>query len=330
MIQISSRIVGTGMNVPDRVVTNQHFASYLETSDEWIRERTGITERRWVEGNTSASELAVPACRNALKQADLTENDIDGIVFATVTPDYVFPGSGCTLQKHLGIRRGFAFDVNAVCSGFVYALVTADAMIARGLATNVLVVGADIFSRLVNPQDRTTCILFGDGAGAVVLQATKSGEKDRGILHSEIRSDGTGGDILCVPSGSANPVTPETLIKNEQYLTMAGREVFKLAVRSLGDVNKRVLEKVDQPVSAVKYFVTHQANKRILQSMASHLSVAEEKVPCNVEKYGNTSAASVPIMLAELSRDKKLSPGDLLVISAFGGGLTWGASVVRW
>lgn len=341
LVRVASRITGTGMNLPPRVVGNEHFASYLETSDEWIQDRTGIVERRWVAPDVGASELAEPAARDAIKNAGLTPEDIDGIVFATVTPDYVFPSSACCLQRRLGIKGGFAFDINAVCSGFVYALANADALIARGMAKNILVIGADIFSNLINPQDRTTCVLFGDGAGAVVLSAVPadapgaigasgSTANVRGIYGSLILSDGSFGDILATPEGTAKTRTPESIKAGEHYLTMAGKEVFKLAVRYLGEVNEQILQRVGMSAEDVDYFVSHQANKRILLAMARHLKVPEEKVLMNVEKYGNTSAASVPILLAEASANGTIKPGNLLLLSAFGGGITWGAILLRF
>lgn len=338
--QAASRISGTGMFLPPRIVTNEHFARYLETSDEWIRSRTGIEERRWVEPGVGVSELAEPAARDAIRNAGLSLSDIDGIVFATCTPDYLFPSSACCLQRRLGMERGFAFDVNAVCSGFIYALATADSLVARGLAKHVLVIGADIFSQIINPQDRSTCVLFGDGAGALVLSATAengasgtvSGDAKtlRGVYGSMLAADGKFGDILCTKSGTACPVTPESLAAGTHYLTMAGKEVFKLAVRYLGEVNEQLLERLGLGAEDVDYYVSHQANKRILLALAKHLDVPEEKVLINVERYGNTSAASVPILIAEAAANGTIKRGQLLLLSAFGGGITWGAVLVRF
>lgn len=345
-LTVASEILGTGMCVPDRVVSNEHFAAYLETSDEWIRERTGIVERRWCDEVTSASALAEPACRDAIKAAGLTAADIDGIVLGTVTPDNIFPSTACYLQSRLGIQSGYAMDVNAVCSGFVYALTTADALIRAGQGTNVLVVGVDIYSRIIDPNDRGTCVLFGDGAGAVVL-SRKKGDKlvdgafgdhmvegdvrdISGIYGSELRADGRYADLLCVPMGTAHPPTPESLQRGDHFLKMQGREVFKFAVRSLADVTKNVLDKAGVAIEEVDHFVSHQANKRILLSMAKHLGVSEDKVPINVDKYGNTSAATIPIVLAECERTGRIKKGDLVLLSAVGGGFSWGAVLVRW
>ncbi len=335
----ATMLSGTGYAVPPRVVPNSYFVSYLETTDEWIRDRTGIIERRWVEDTVSASELAEPACRMAIKNAGLRPDQIGGVIVATVTPDYIFPSTACSLQRRLGISGGLAFDVNAVCSGFVYALVTADSMIARGLAQNILVVGVDIYSRHLNQQDRTTCILFGDGAGAVVLSAA-GGEpavngaaverRPRGILGSVLHANGAHGDILKVPCGSANVPTPESLRRGDHALTMAGKEVFKLAVRHLGEVSEEVLRAVRLTPADIDYIVAHQANKRILDAVAKHLAVPAEKVLWNGDRYGNTSAASIPILLGEAVERGQVRPGQTLLLNAFGGGVTWGAVVLRY
>ncbi len=319
-LSVSSVIQGSGFFLPERVVPNSYFESYLETSDEWISERTGIRERRWVEEGVTVSELAEPASRDAIKASGLDVSDIDGIVFATVTPDKIFPSSACALQKRLGIENGFAFDINAVCSGFIYALATADSLIAQGVANNILVIGADIFSKLVDRNDRGTCILFGDGAGAVVLSKAKQGsgssENLRGVYKSILRSDGSGGDILEA--------------QEEGKLTMAGREVFKLAVRALGQISIDILESTGLSAAQVDFFASHQANQRILDAMAKQLNISNDKVLSNIANYGNTSAATVPILLAEAALDNVIKQGDLVLLSAFGGGVTWGAVLLRW
>lgn len=347
IVNVASQVAGVGMAVPSRVVPNEYFSTYLETSDEWIRARTGIGERRWAEPGVSASELAEPAARQAMTHAGLGPADIDGIILATVTPDYVFPSTACMLQHRLGIKRGFAYDVNAVCSGFIYALVTADALISKGLCKNVLVVGTELYSRILNPHDRGTVVLFGDGAGALVLsgvhgssdmkgkhggdfEVSGSSKTVRGIYGSELGADGAMTQVLCVPAGTARPVSPESLQKGEHYLTMNGREVFKSAVRTLSDVCERLMARLGIPMSEVDHFVSHQANRRILEAVGKQLSIPSEKVLMNVEKYGNTSAASLPILLAEASAAGTLKPGDLVLLSAFGGGFTWGAVLVRW
>lgn len=342
---VASRIVGTGMSVPEREVTNDYFASYLDTTDEWIQDRTGIKTRFWADGKMSASELAEPASREAISQAGLQVEDIDGIVFATVTPDCQFPSTACFLQHRLGIKNALAFDVVAVCSGFIYGLVMADSLIASGQCRNVLVVGSELYSRIVDPKDRTTCVLFGDGAGAVVLssavpQGSGTGSADRfvkgsarlvrGIYASKLGSDGTGAELLYVPNGTAYQPTPESLAKGEHYLKMAGREVFKLAVRNLTEVSQAVLDQAGIGVEEVDYCISHQANVRILRSFGKQLGLPDEKVLVNIDRYGNTSAASIPILLAESVAKGLFKPGDLLLLNAFGGGFTWGAVLLRW
>lgn len=348
-IAVASRISGVGMNVPERVVGNDYFANYLETSDQWIRERSGIEQRRWAEADVSASALAEPACRQAMAAAGVGPEDVDGIIFATATPDNTFPSSACVLQHRLGLKKCFAFDLSAACSGFVYALNIADSIIATGQCRHVLVVGAELYSRIINHQDRGTCVLFGDGAGAIVLSSVLEGELrgeairanggyftegntrlSSGIYSKEIHADGSQKDILAVPLGSAQPLTPESVARGDHYLTMAGREVFKQAVRSLVEVSKAVLDKVGLSVADIDYYITHQANKRIISAVGSHLDLPPEKVPMNLQRYGNTSAASLPILLAELVENGSIKPGQLLLISAFGGGLTWGAVLLRW
>ncbi len=323
------------MHVPGRVVSNDFFASYLDTSDEWIRDRTGIVERRWVEAGVSASALAEPAARAAIKNAGLQPSDIDGIICATVTPDNIFPSTACMIQKRLGCRDGLAFDVNAVCSGFLYAMGSAYGLILSGQCKRVLVVGTEIYSSIIDKNDRTTGILFGDGAGALVLGAsgkkqTEHQKSDRGIFSSHLGADGTHAEILCVPGGSALPFTEESVRDGQHFLKMAGREVFKLAVRKLAEINRSVVEQAGFSLEDVDYFISHQANRRILQSVAKDLGISETKFPMNIEKYGNTSAASVPILLAELEAQGVINKGNLIVLSAFGGGVTWGAMLLRW
>lgn len=343
-VAVASRITGTGFSVPERVVSNEHFESYLDTNDAWIRERTGIAERRWAGPEESASSLAEPAARMAIERAGLKAEDIDGIIVATVTPDYAFPSTACLLQKRLAVGEALAFDVNAVCSGFVYALTTADSYIRSGICRNIVVVGVDLYSRIINPNDRGTCILFGDGAGAVVLSAVSTeGDFRRGdtlvrgdiqttpgIYSSLLGADGNYEHVLCVPNGTANQPTAESMMTDAHYLTMEGREVFKLAVRKLGDISTEILERFGLPPDSVDYFVSHQANKRILLSMAKHMKVDEKRIPMNLDRYGNTSAATIPLLLAELDQEGKINSGDLLMLNAFGGGVTWGAILLRW
>ena len=321
-----SRVIATGMYVPERIVSNEYFASYLDTSDEWIRSRTGIEQRRWADESMSVSDMAYYASQQALERANLSAEDIDAIVFATVTPDCVFPSSATYLQKKLGMGKGFAFDVNAVCSGFLYAFSVADSLMRSGMCRTTLVVGADMYSRIINKNDRSTCVLFGDGAGAVILEAS-SEAGGKGVHHNILLSDAQYTDILRTPSGTAFPITSESLTTDAHYLQMEGREVFKLAVRRLSEINKRIVDESQFSLSDIDYFVTHQANRRIVEAVGDKLGARPEQVPMNVAKYGNTSAASVPILLSELQDDGKLVPGTKVVISAFGGGVTWGASL---
>ena len=319
------------MNVPKRVVPNSHFAAYLETSDDWIKERTGIAERRWIENNESASELAEPAARAAVEAAGLKMSDIDGIIFATVTPDHVFPSTASCLQKRLGCTGGLAFDVNAVCAGFIYAFAMGDSLIRSGLASNILIVGSDIYSRIIDPDDRGTCILFGDGAGVAVLSRTPEGSSDgRGVLGNKLKADGSYTDILRVPAGSAKPWGPGSFEAKDHYVHMAGKEVFKLAVRHLAEVSEQLLGELGLVAKDVDWIVSHQANKRILDSVSKHLGIDPERMLTNVEKYGNTSAASVPMLFCEAVAAGTIKRGDLVLINAFGGGVSWGASLIRY
>lgn len=339
-LSVTSILSGSGMFLPDEVIPNSYFESYLDTSDEWISSRTGIKERRWAKPGTGASSLALPAAEQAISNAGLSVQDIDGIVFATCTPDNIFPSSGAFLQKKLGMKRGYAFDINSVCSGFVYAMTVADSMIKAGQGENILVVGSEVYSSIINKQDRTTCILFGDGAGAVVLSKSpynasenvlnsENSQSIRGIYNSEIHADGTYTDILCVPNGSAAPVTAEKLETGEHLLYMEGREVFKLAVRGLADVSKSVVKNAGLTTDDVDFIVSHQANKRILEAVGKQMKVPAEKMLMNVEKYGNTSAASIPILLAESISNDTIKQGNLVLLSAFGGGVSWGATLIR-
>jgi 3-oxoacyl-[acyl-carrier-protein] synthase-3 len=319
-------ISGTGYNVPARVVGNDYFASYLETSDEWIRDRTGIAERRWVAPEESASSLALPACQKALVAAGISPAEVDGIIVATCTADYVFPSTACVLQHKLGIAGCLAFDVNAVCSGFLYALSVASSMMSGGVYRNLLVVGVDLFSRIIDKQDRSTCILFGDGAGAVVLSRT---EEQRGILSYELGADGSMGDLLCVKKGSAREVSAESLATSEHYLSMNGREIFKLAVRAGVESGQKLCSAIGIMPSDIDYMVFHQANQRILAAVGKQLGLSGEQVLSNVERYGNTSAASIPLLMAEFFERGVLKPGQLILLGAFGGGVTWGGMLLR-
>ena len=307
-------IKGMGMAVPRTQISNEHFASYLETSDEWIRERTGIVTRYWAEEDESLDEFVFDASKQALKEAGLEAKDIDGIIIATSSGENVFPTAACTLQAKLGANSAFAYDLSAACSGFVYGLLAAQGHLSSKLAKNILVVGAEVFSHVLDKQDRSTCILFGDGVGACVL-SSESQDDESGIITGSLKADGSLGEILYLKSGRGN------------YIKMQGREVFKNAVRSIADVSQEVLDKAGVPASELDWYISHQANQRILASVGNHLGLSEEKIPLNVSKYGNTSAASIPILLCETIKEGKIKKGDLVMLSAYGGGGYLGCAV---
>jgi len=322
---IRAVIEGVGSYLPARVVTNQELAGQVDTSDEWIVERTGIRERRVAAQGEYTSDLAVAAAKAALADARMDAADIDLVLVATSTPDQTFPATATTVQAKLGITGGSAFDLQAVCSGFVFALVTADAFIRCQQARNVLVIGAETFSRILDWSDRTTCVLFGDGAGAVVV---RSGEgegdlRDRGILASRLRSDGRFNNKLYVDGG---PSSTQTV----GYLRMEGREVFKHAVSNITSVMRETLDLAGVRPEEVDWFVPHQANVRILDGTARKMGIAAEKVVVTLDRHGNTSAASIPLALDEAAKDGRLKRGDLVLMEAMGGGFTWGAALVRW
>jgi 3-oxoacyl-[acyl-carrier-protein] synthase-3 len=316
-----SRITGTGSFLPPKRLTNdalaaQLAASGIETSDQWIVERTGIRARHFAEPDVGSSDLAAAAARRALEAADVDAASIDLIIVATSTPDMVFPSTACLVQQKLGVAGCAAFDVQAVCSGFVYALAIADSMIRTGAAAKALVIGAEVFSRILDFKDRGTCVLFGDGAGAVVLEASET----PGILASELHADGRHVDILCVPGHvSGGHILGDPLLK------MDGPAVFKLAVGVLYDVAKSVLEKAGRSDADVDWLIPHQANIRILQSTAKRLKLPIEKLVVTVDQHGNTSAASIPLALDESVRSGKIKPGDTVLLEGVGGGFTWGA-----
>ncbi|MBD9371785.1 ketoacyl-ACP synthase III [Rhizobium sp. ARZ01] len=322
---IRSVVRGFGTALPKRVLTNRELESMVDTSDEWIVQRTGIRQRYIAgEGETTAS-LGEGAARAALDNAGLTPGDIDLIIVATSTPDNTFPATAVNIQNRLGMHHGFAFDVQAVCSGFVYAVTTADAYIRGGLARRVLVIGAETFSRILDWTDRTTCVLFGDGAGAIVLEA-QEGEgtvADRGVLTAQLRSDGAHKDKLFVDGG---PSTTGTV----GHLRMEGREVFKHAVGMITDVIVAAFDATGLSVDDLDWMVPHQANRRIIDGSAKKLGIPLEKVVVTVDLHGNTSAASIPLALAAAASDGRIKKGDLVLLEAMGGGFTWGAVLLRW
>ena len=322
---VRSVVRGIGSALPRRIMKNADFEGMVETSDEWIVQRTGIRQRHIAgEGETTAS-FGEAAARAALENAGLTAADIDLIVVATSTPDNTFPATAVDIQNRLAMRHGFAFDMQAVCSGFVYAITTADLYLKGGLAKRVLVIGTETFSRILDWTDRSTCVLFGDGAGALVLEAAEGESKvsDRGIIASSLRSDGAHKDKLFVDGG---PGTTGTV----GHLRMEGREVFKHAVGMITDVIEATYAKAGITSEDLDWFVPHQANKRIIDASAKKLGIAEEKVVTTVQLHGNTSAASVPLALSVAVADGRIKKGDLVLLEAMGGGFTWGAVLVRW
>jgi 3-oxoacyl-[acyl-carrier-protein] synthase III len=316
-----ARIAGTGSYLPERLVTNDDLAKIVDTSDEWIVSRTGIRERHYAADDQNASDLALIACQRAMKAARVDADDIDLIIVATSTPDMVFPSTACILQDKLGVKEAIAFDVQAVCAGFVYGLATAEKFIRTGGAKCALVVGAEIFSRIMNWQDRTTCVLFGDGAGAVVLKAST----EPGILSTHLHADGSYRDALCTPGTVQNGQ-----IRGNPVLSMEGSTVYKFAVKAFEDVAWEALHANGLQPEAIDWFICHQANKRIIMHAAKKLAMPDEKVVLTVDKHGNTSAASIPLALDQSVREGKVKPGQMVLMAALGGGFAWGAALVKW
>jgi 3-oxoacyl-[acyl-carrier-protein] synthase-3 len=317
-----SRIAGTGSYLPERMVTNRELESRIDTTDEWIVSRTGIESRHVAADGEMTSDLALQACRRAMESAGVTPADIDLIICATTTPDMVFPSTACILQDKLGVPAGCAaFDVQAVCTGFIYALATADKFVASGAHRCALVVGAEVFSRLLDWNDRRTCVLFGDGAGAVVVKPSEQ----PGILSSHLHADGSLGHILRVSAGISGGE-----VRGHPFLEMDGQAVFKLAVRVLDKSAEEALEKNGFTAKDLDWFVPHQANMRIIDGIAQKIGLPRERVVSTVARHGNTSAASVPLALDEAVRDHRIKPGHLVLLQGVGGGMTWGSVLLRW
>ena len=322
------RLLGTGSYAPPKVLTNFDLEKMVDTSDEWIRARTGISERRIAEDGVASSDLAFEASKLALEDAGLKPADLDMIMVGTVTPDRLFPSTATTLQQKLGAGKIPAFDLSAACSGFIYGLSLSSGLILTGAASHILVIGVECLSKITDWTDRNTCVLFGDGAGAAVVGPT---DEDRGILGIQLASDGSLGDLLEMPAGgSLLPASEETVRQRLHYTRMKGNDVFKNAVRAMSEVCLKTLEIAGKRASELDLLIPHQANLRIMEATAKRIGVPREKVFVNVDRYGNTSAASVPIGIDEARRSGQLSDGDLLEIVAFGGGFTWGASVIKW
>ena len=325
---IHARITGTGSYAPKKVITNHDLEKLVDTSDEWITERTGIKERRIAEKGQSTSDLAYEAAHKALKAAKLPAQELDLILVATTTPDMIMPSLGCMVQEKLGAKNAAAFDLYAACSGFIYGLSVANAFITSGTYENILLVGAESLSRFVDWEDRTTCVLFGDGAGAVVLQRHAG---KRWVLSTHLHSDGSLGNLLNIPAGGAlHPATHDTVRKRMHFIKMKGNETFKAAVRALEGAVQEALEHNKVKSEEIDFLVPHQANLRIIQAMAQRLGMSMEKVVLTIHKYGNTSAASIPMALDEAVRDGRIRENHLLLLEAFGGGLTWASALLRW
>jgi 3-oxoacyl-[acyl-carrier-protein] synthase-3 len=323
------RILGTGSYVPPKIITNEDLEKLVDTSDDWITARTGIKERHIVEDGIAASDLALVAANEALDDCGMTVADMDQIIVATVTPDRLFPSTACTLQEKLGVKGNAAMDLSAACSGFVYGLATAGGMISSGVLDHVLLIGVETLSKLVNWKERETCVLFGDGAGAAVLGP--SDDDTRGLLSVRMASDGGSGSLLELPAGGSRmPATHDTIEQGKHFIHMQGNEVFKYAVRSMDEMARDALKEAGQGVSDVDLLIPHQANLRIIAATAKRLGIPMEKVFVNVNRYGNTSAASVPLALNEARKEGRIVEGHLVELVTFGAGFTWGAAVIRW
>ncbi|MGQ9627711.1 MAG: beta-ketoacyl-ACP synthase III [Anaerolineae bacterium] len=323
-----AHIAGWGMCVPEKVLTNEDVAAMVDTSDGWIRERTGIAERHIADGRETTATLSTKAARQALRVAELSPSQVDLIIVATTTPDYLFPSTACLVQNALGATNAAAFDLSAACSGFIYALSVASNLISSGAYKHVLVIGADVMSCVVDWEDRSTCVLFGDGAGAVLLSAS---EAPGGVLSSILGADGSGSDLLIIPGGgSRHPASLETVNQRLHYIRMDGHQIFRFAIQVMQEATRQAIEMAGIPLEDVELLIPHQANIRIIQSAAKGIKLPMEKIFTNLEHYGNTSAASIPIALCEAIEAGFVKSEDHLVLVGFGAGLTWGAAVIQW
>jgi 3-oxoacyl-[acyl-carrier-protein] synthase-3 len=321
-------ITATGQCYPPRIVRNDDLTLILDTTDEWIRTRTGIRERRWVEPGTSASDLAVPALRMALERRGLKASELDAILVATVTPDHAFPATACLVQDRVGAVNAFGFDLSAACSGFLYALTTGATLVAAGSCRKVAVIGVDVMSTLLDMEDRATAILFGDGAGAVLLEAVAEGH---GLLDFEQNMDGSGAHFLYVPAGGSRlPASRATVEAKEHCATMNGKEIFRRAVPLMAESARLMLDRNGLAPADLGLFVPHQANLRIMRAAASRLELPEERMMVNIDRYANTTAATIPTALHQAVEAGRLGQGDLVILAAFGAGFTWGGALMKW
>lgn len=323
-----AKVIATGSYVPEHTLTNFDLEKIVDTSDEWIRERTGIRERRIADKKEAASDLAYEAAKAAFKKIDAKAKDIELIIVATITGDMPIPATACLLQHKLGIKKVASFDINAACSGFLYGISIADGFIRSGAYKRILLVGTEVLSRIIDWEDRSICVLMGDGAGAVILEAAN---EDKGVISTHLRSDGGLWDLLYLPGGgSRHPASKDSIKKKLHYLKMKGNETFKIAVRTLEGLVRETLNANKLKASQLSLLIPHQANLRIIQATAERLNIPMEKVFVNIDRYGNTSAASIPIALDEAVREGKIKDGDYVLLEAFGGGLTWASVLIKW
>lgn len=323
-------IAGTGAYVPPKRLTNRDLEKMVNTTDEWITKRTGIKERRIVEDGVASSDLASKAAMRALKDAKVSPKDVQLIITSTITPDSLFPSTSCYVQKHIGAKNAGAFDVLAACAGFIYALSIGENYVRAGMVDNVLVIGAETLSKVTDYTDRSTCILFGDGAGAVLLRRA-NGKHCSEVLSTHLGADGKHTDVLTLPAGGSKiPSTAKSIKERLHYIKFRGREVFKLAITNLTKIMRKTIDSSDYTVDDFSLFILHQSNFRIIEATMERLHIPPEKTFFNIDKYGNTSSASIPIALDEVKKSGRLKPGDLVLLAAFGGGLTWSSSIIRW
>lgn len=322
-------ISAVGSYFPDKVINNDYFASYLDTSNEWIMERTGIRERRYLEDGKAASDMAVKVIQSIFEQRGIGPDDIDLLIIPTVSPDMIYPSTACIVQNKLGMKNCWGFDMLAACSGFIFALSTAAQFVQNGTYKKVLVVGTEVMSRLADPNDRNTVVLFGDGAAGILLEPTE--DRNIGILDAILHIDGSGGDYLKQPAGgSAMPASKETVENRLHYIHQDGRSVFKFAVKGMADISAEIMEKNNIKPDDIAYLVPHQANLRIISATAQKMGIGMDKVMLNIDKYGNTTSATIPSCISEYYKEGKLKKGDNLVLASFGAGFTWGSVLVRW